>query len=259
VVSRHRRAAILAAACVVLVVLLIPTAVASWAPILHWSCDTVGPATENYNTWIPFLLLNSPYEGNAWVNSTTPYGFIPPEFGEGIGTQFYDGGADWAGYEASINFTPIESQLMWGPGPNSRCGEPFRLSVQYIGPGGGGIPIIGPGNRSDEAEPNILNQYPAPGGNNVSTNFWNGFEVANSPSVSTCGLPGISKRMTSPQFAVTAPLVESGIAYAIPYILPAIEQYHYWFPADSGTWQIDNLSAPGGPGGGWAFSYSPCP
>jgi len=41
--------------------------------------------------------------------------------------------------------------------------------------------------------------------------------------------------------------------------LPFTEQYHYSFPANFGTWQVDNLSAPGGSGGGWAFSYSPCP
>jgi len=31
--------------------------------------------------------------------------------------------------------------------------------------------------------------------------------------------------------------------------------WSYWFPPDFGTWQIDNLSAPGGPGGGWAFNF----
>ncbi|MGC2034334.1 MAG: hypothetical protein WA761_02675 [Thermoplasmata archaeon] len=46
--------------------------------------------------------------------------------------------------------------------------------------------------------------------------------------------------------------------FSVPYVLPFTEQYTYTFPANFGTWQVDNLSAPGGPGGGWAFSYSPC-
>jgi hypothetical protein len=64
----------------------------------------------------------------------------------------------------------------------------------------------------------------------------------------------ISNRLT-----VWFPVSLSDRTVQVPFIIPVTESYHYTFPANFGIWEVDNLSAPGGPGGGWAFSYEPCP
>ncbi len=88
--------------------------------------------------------------------------------------------------------------------------------------------------------------------------FENGFQSANAPIVSTCGEPAQTVELTEENMEVRFAFRTDSGNVTLPYLLPFAQQYSYSFPGDFGTWQIDNLSAPGGFGGGWAFSYLPC-
>jgi hypothetical protein len=116
---------------------------------------------------------------------------------------------------------------------------------------------MGPGNVSDVDEPSDL--FP---GQNTSLNdltFANGFENQNTGSISTCGGPARSVFVAVPGLSLWLHLDSADRNASVSFELPIVSlEFHYVFPPNAGIWQIDNLSAPGGPGGGWAFAYSPC-
>jgi hypothetical protein len=58
---------------------------------------------------------------------------------------------------------------------------------------------------------------------------------------------------------VEIPFPYDGSIRVVNATVTVTADFEYTFPSDSGVWGVDNLSAPGGPGGGWAFSYTPCP
>jgi len=96
-------------------------------------------------------------------------------------------------------------------------------------------------------------------GKPASPVFIDNFAVANRGNVSTCGTSAQNLLTFATSVAVRIPFSVGNQNYTLAYTIPFLLSYHYLFPGNFGTWQIDNLSAPGGPGGGWAFSYSPCP
>jgi len=140
-----------------------------------------------------------------------------------------------------------------GPGPNKPCSLPFAVVLHPIGNPSTGITILGPGNYSDQSEPNVL--FP---GQSNSIEFSNGFTDANAPSISTCGAPAREIPLVSSHLSLWVLFSSNGVNRTVEFTVPVVTDFSYWLPADFGTWQIDNLSAPGGPGGGWAFSYTSC-
>ncbi len=91
-----------------------------------------------------------------------------------------------------------------------------------------------------------------------SPTFHNGFELPNSPPIDTCGGAGVDRVVTSSYLRLSFGVSVSGLNFTLPFTLPFVQTFAYAFPADFGVWQIDNLSAQNGPGGGWAFSYAAC-
>ena len=245
------------AAVVLIVGLALPTWVGGWAPLAHWTCQP-GSQVLNQSAQIPAQLLNAPFGGRVWANVTTPPGLIlrGTSIETGLGTSDSNGGVDWNGFQANVTVSTVENETAWGPGSNVRCTQPFEVNLIANGDVSTGIAILGPGNISDQHEPNVL----FPGYANTIY-FSNGFQAANSENISTCGGPAQSLPLvTSNYLTLWAHFASGGQNYTIPFTLHLVEsQFHYWFPANFGMWQVDNLSAPGGPGGGWAFSYSPCP
>lgn len=159
----------------------------------------------------------------------------------------------WSGFEAFVTVFSANNQTVLGPGTNARCSGPYQVALFAHGAEYGDISLAGP-NVSDRNEPTILGPW------NSNLSFQNGFAQPNTANVTTCdatatSAPGvISKFLT-----LWVTFSETGHSHTVSFRTPLVETvYHYWFPANFGTWQIDNLSAPGGPGGGWAFSYSPC-
>jgi hypothetical protein len=206
--------------------------------------------------WIPGLLVNSPYGGFAAGNITYPVGFL---VGYVIGEETGDtnGGAAWAGFLSDVNASTDQNVTTWGPGPNTRCTGPFIVNLSPMGDTATGIPIMGPGNASDGQEPTVL--FPGTDSPNNNLSFENGFNNSNEPNVSTCGGPPESLSVTSTFLTLWIHFERGGQNQSVPFELPVSTiQYNYWFPGNYGTWQVEALSNPGGPGGGWAFSFAPC-
>lgn len=239
---------------VVLVLLLGWSVFGAWGPLLHSQCEARGVA-GTFNAQIPALLLNSPYGGLAWGNVSFVPGFLPNNV-TGEGTRDSNGGADWAGFDSNVIVDSVENATVWGAGENAPCASPYSITLGPTGNLAQGIPIMGPGNVSDALEPTTIAN-----GTLSNVYFSNGFTVSNGADVSTCGETAKSlPQVVSSYLILTFRFVSAGQSHVVPFDLPMTSsQYHYWFPANFGTWQVDNLSAPGGPGGGWAFNYvGPC-
>lgn len=245
------------AIAVATVVLVLPTLLGGWAPLLHYACVHEEGSAVTLYAWVPALMINSPYGGEAFGNGTVPPGPLSPS-GQGLVYELGEanGSAAWAGFRAEFNVSRVENQTLWGAGQDVRCKSPFSASASYWGDIVLGGPLLGSGNISDSGEPTSLNHWTYPGDVNLTVS--NGFTGNNSRSISTCGKPAAMNFTSSSRFIVEIPVLLGGVEYSLPYVLPIQESFHYVFPSDFGTWQVDNLSAPGGPGGGWAFSYTPC-
>jgi hypothetical protein len=215
--------------------------------------------------YVPVVLANSPYGGNVSAE-----GLIPASFPGGFG---YPNDSSWETDSASngsasgtfntvvISVYQLVSQMAWGPGANSRCSNQFvAVPSQPAHPetiGGWTVHVLTNLSDSGEATSVVFRGF---SGEPSSVLFENGYTAPNEAAVSTCG--GSAKTVPLPanshSLTVTVPFTSAGENYTVSWNLPFTESYVYRFPANLGTWQVDNLSAPGGPGGGWAFSYSPC-
>jgi hypothetical protein len=238
----------------IVVGLFTPTIIGGWAPVLHWTCQPVSRVL-NQTVQIPSVLVNSPYGGNASGAVMLPPGFLPG-FLVGMGTGATNGGSTAAAFLSNITVSVVKNGTVWGAGTNRRCSGPFEITLAPIGAPSLGIPLLGLGNISDRLEPDLL--FPQ---SPDLIYFSNGFQSANWENISTCG--GTAQKLPlvfATYLTLSAHFAWGGENHAVPFNLPMVSsQFEYEFPADFGTWQVDNLSAPGGPGGGWAFSYSPCP
>jgi len=253
-------------AVVALVSVVTPTFTLGWAPVLHWKCVSIREVSTQ-TIWAPLSLANSPYGGSVFVNATTPsgpFGSATPGLHVGGGEL---NGSVWGGlWQVIANVTELENRLVWGPGSNARCTAPFGVTLLTAGPpqvytgeifnwiGG---PLFGPNSTTDYSEPTSYNLSASI--NDSSLYFSNGFHTPNAPTVSTCGQPARQVTVQSLQFTVWIPYSLDGRNYTAPFTMPSDQTFDYLFPGNFGTWQVDNLSAAGGPGGGWAFSFSPCP
>lgn len=259
--STRRRALVwgTTAGCVVALILVLPPLFAGWAPVLHRTCKT-GTIAADEPFWIPAILVNAPYEGNVSGNASIPPGFIVDGqgFGSTDGMPASNGSVGGVFFHVWLALFSLVNTTVWGPGSNVACSHPFSMTATtdfngsqvYSG-------ILGnQGNLSDSAEPHSYNLTAPPGGSTVY--FDNGFVSANTQDISTCGGPAKSVPVNSPEFTVWVPFAIGNRTAIVPYEIPFDQMFHYRFPSN-GTWAIDNLSAPGGPGGGWAFSYSTCP
>lgn len=265
--TRRGRTRLLATVAVALAVgVLLPSVVGSEGLVLHWSCTNETLVGHRIDSWIPAVLVNSPFGGTGtgvgWFPWTFPgvWNGPPPPPGNnlkiGVGIDLTNGTAGAALFEVNLSFYRIGNESVFGPGANVRCTSQFRvvpLAPYQYGTATRLTPK--PSNTSDFGEPtNVI----TPNGNS-SPSFENSYISANSPSVSTCGGPPFMRPMIiSSRLTLDFPVEIDGRNYTVPYDLPVEQLFNYTFPANFGTWQIDNLSTPGERGGGWAFSYSPC-
>ena len=269
--SRPRRQALIIGAITATVVALLVVVSVSVGgyPFTHSVCK-VSNIAESGPTWVPLTLLNSPYGGSASVQASIPVGWFgsspnsnPPQVISGSGTN----GSIWgAFFEVNATLYRDGAQSVWGPGPANACSGSWSLTLESLTPSHGfqgelftwsGAPEFGPNSTSDVSEPEQVHFYDGPGGN--SSVFHNGFVGANQANLSTCnGLP-MSISIRSSSLTTWINFNSGGSSTMEPASLPFEQSFEYNLPANFGTWQVDNLSASGGPGGGWAFNFlGPC-
>lgn len=268
--GRNRTIVVGVLAVAVAVGLAAPTFVGSWAPLAHWTCQDQALVAHETDRWIPTVLVNSPYLGSASGNGSMNWTFPgawngpPPPSGHilrtGWGTSAKNGTAAAALFTANASLYQLGNETQWGPGANVRCTQPFAVAFQsptiYAATT---ARIHTQSNLSDVGEADNASAYASP--SNVSRVAFinNSFSQANSQNISTCGAPALTRPFQSDFLTVDIPFTIDGQTIALPYVLPFTESFNYTFPANGGVWQVDNLAiGPGAPGGGWAFSYSPC-
>jgi len=241
-----------------------------WGPLFHSECAEDEVATSGA-FYLPLGLTNSPYAGRASVNSTSPMN-ASMGYGSSSGYQTVGGtvanGSVWGGFvleEMVVDRLSNITEL--GAGSSVHCSREFAYTLQILLPNVG-YEILGPifdtpwgpefgtGGYSDVGEPLMYNFTTSPG--NSTSLFRQGFNQANAPPVSTCDGPAQTIPVSIHGLTTWISFAWEGRNYSVPTTIPLVEDFSYYFPSDFGTWQVENLSAPGGPGGGWAFSYSPC-
>ncbi len=235
------------------------------APVLagHYACERGDLLATQFN-WTPVVNLNSPFGG--WGNLTYGVGST----GGGGGAIFNGsaaaviGGGEWDLYEVDHVHLP-------GLGPDPSCAPveaQFVPSIPTDVPFDGcACPTLAAGALSDAREPTQLTYYGADGTIAfTSVIFHNSFVADNAGNVSTCGGAGKRLDLTSTNLTFQVPFstpvgtfilnesVYSIFNPTVPYGQYAA-MFQYWFPPDFGTWAVDNLSAVGGPGGGFAFAF----
>lgn len=202
-------------------------------------------AADNH-TLTPEVLVNSPYLGSAKgvYLGTSPS--APASSGPIVTAQ---NGSVWGNFEDyRWNFSQGVHQGTSNPCP----GVFFASSTDNLA---GGTQNLGWELRNDSAE----QTYVGDNGTAYAITYLNNSFVRGTSTVSTCGLAAKTFSLTSYQFEIRLPFSVGSTPQIVTVIVETWVSFSYTFPADSGTWMIDNLSVPGGPGGGWAFSYSPCP
>ena len=264
--SRRNQALIGVVAVAGVLLLLLPTVLLGWAPVLHWTCVYQDRVAEGV-TFVPAVLVNSPFGGNA-----TGRGTIPPYFPGSLGyptlgsfqTSFAENGTA-SGTFNSVNVSVFKgrSELALGPGLNSPCSQSFSVvptQPPFLGTYAGWQLGLA-SNLTDKGEGSSVSFSSFGGYRVLPLYFNNSFSVASGANISTCNAPSRSVALTanSDSLSVSIGFSLDGRNETAPMTLPFVQSYLYWFPANFGTWQVDNLSAPGGPGGGWAFNYlGPC-
>ena len=228
-------------------------------PLVHTVCER-GGAVSNGSFWVPAILVNAPYRGNVSGNASISPGFITDGqgFGSSEGMPAPNGSVGGVFFHLNLTLFSLMNATTWGPGPPQGCSDRWAIaaatdwngSQSYSG-------ILGNrGNLSDIGEPHEYNLTSGEGGSTVY--FTNGFSMPNMENVSTCGEPAKRVFVSAPDLIVDVPFELGSLLTLVPFVIPFVQAFHYSFPS-GGTWAVDNLSTPGGPGGGWAFDYlGPC-
>jgi hypothetical protein len=249
-------------ALAVCVLLLLPVLTA-WGPLFHWECETKGRIYSQH-MMIPAVLVNSPFGGNA-----TGDGYMAPDFPGGPGYPNRSGGygevdvngsAGGPFFSVNLSLCRESSTVVLGPGYDSKCPSIYAVGFEQSWNsfrGVTGATLLGRGNTSDANEPTTVS-FAAFAGSPLTPSWNNSFFRGTQSPLSTCGKGASSVHVVESGLPVMVTFDPSGLRISVPVTLPFQLLFNYWFPPDFGTWQIDNLSAPGGPGGGWAFSYTPC-
>lgn len=248
-------------------VVVVSMAVTNGSPVFweHYRCAQGKLLASQYN-WTPELFENAPYGGSVFAGARSLDGAEGGWSYNGTVALFF-GQAEW-------NLTMIDRVLVSGPGSSPQCPtfdvthSPSLAPWQQSG-GCGGCQLLGPGNKSDAGVPTQFNMSIwGPGIGISSVTFHDAYVVDNDGNVSTCGRAGTSIEVRSSNLDFQIPfrtangtvLIDS-TAYGVgPASIPGfVMNFTYSFPANFGTWQIDNLTlGPNAPGSGLAFSYLPC-
>jgi|GEM_PF-1387160 hypothetical protein len=221
------------------------------APPVTQVCQ-VGPVVANVTDALtPGVVLNSPY-GAPYSDQSS----VTTYLGNGAYlTDFSWNGSVWGVFDFA-NWTIYQET---GTSNGSVACDKQFVALEEATPIGDILPLGMYAN--DSGEPGFFQINDSSYGGPVSGGpiyYWNAFYHQTS-KLSTCGTNESIQRVTSDHVDVGVPFTYQGSTHMVNATVPEQSTFHYIFPAGLGSWSIDNLSAPGGPGGGWAFSYlGPC-
>lgn len=228
----------------------------------HTICVT-GALEANQVFWTPWDLTNAPYLGRTiWGASFDNWGLFGPGHvvlsngnltNGNVSTGYFET-QNWSVYEQS-NRTEL------GPGVNGPCVSPYVVMLAHtlFDQGTDGVPLQGPGNTSNVNEPTSFYGFGNVSSHLPTATFANGFVVPNMPPVSTCGEPARSLNFSSTSFDVSITIQTSHGPVPVVFSISSLENYTYYFPANGGTWQVDDLQENTGlRGPGLAFSWTAC-
>ena len=240
--------------------------IASLAGILPHAVVDCGPAEEVSSTYtfMPAAIPNSPFGGNSSGEGILPFGFpgFSLPYGEaiGFGTGAVNGTTGIVFFSTEVVINLLQNSSRWGYGNSSPCTERFSVGTQPngdVGPATYYVPV--PSNTSDVGEAVTVNLSAIYAGPPSVPTWNNSFYSDNFGVVNTCGGGPAIHTVRTFGLNLTFNVRWNNESFAISDTLPFVEEFYYKFPADFGSWEVDNLSAPGGPGGGWAFDYlGPC-
>lgn len=229
----------------------------------HVQC-AIGSPVSSETLWTPFSLTNAPYLGSTvyhahfatwgllgWTNVTVGPGLLA---GGNLSTGYFET-QNWTVYAES-------NRSVFGPGFSRPCGASFVALMAHtsLDVSSNGSPLQGPGNTSNANEPTtFICTSCAPGPKIQSATFANGFSQFNLASISTCGTAGKEVNYSSSSFEVSLPVPTTLGPSAVPTTILSAESFTYFFPANGGTWSVDDLGHIAGlHGPGLSFSWQRC-
>ncbi len=244
--------ALAVASLVVTGLAVIPLVVGSpWSPVAHYECGP-GPAVAKEELWTPVVLVNSPYGGSA--NGTGKYPIPGGWSSDSVGAV--NGSATAALVLETWSVSPSLPVLVAGPGPNAIC-------TGYLASGTmdgmyQSAALQPSGTTSDAGQATSIVRADPYANSYDSVRFDNGYSEQDL-SVTTCGTSSIVLGARAMSIAIDVPFIKDGSTLTASATIDATFNYTYTFPANFGTWSIDDLNTGAdAPGGGWAFSFAPC-
>jgi hypothetical protein len=248
-----RRKVTLMAACVIAGIVLSATALLpivaplSWTPLSHVECRA-GSVVGTQQFWTPLALVNAPYGGTGSVTvheSEANRGFFTARNGSAAGLFVL---RTWT-------LAQSERGLVAGPGSSGPC--PSFLAIPGTYNQYANFYLIPENTTSDVSEPT---RVPSNLLGFSSVVFHNGYASGDGGRMLTCSSGAGSLTARSSLLRVDVPFVVNGANTTISVPLTIEAEYVYEFPGNAGTWSIDDLNVgDGAPGGGYAFSFAPCP
>lgn len=244
------------------VVLVVVAIVYPGSPLVSHEVCRSKVAAINLETFTLLGMVNAPPYG---ANASGTVKSLIPAWSMSLQITAVNSSVDSVFVQSTYNITSFENISVNGLGADTYCTSPFAVSVDlHGGQFQGGSPLVPPpSNMSDIGEPRVsylLWEGPNGSVERPTAYYENGFTVSNMPNISTCGGPAQVRVSVSKSLTLWYPYNDTGTVRLVPVTTTTVvNTYTYVFPANFGTWEVDNLSAPGGPGGGWSFAYSPCP
>jgi len=212
-------------------------------------------AIANLTIRTPALIVNSPYLGQAsgdytwWANTSSQ----TIRFTSGVGSS--NGSV---GYSLNLtNWTVWSTHSVGSGGPS--CAGAFLLTEV---PTAYSIVFDSSNYTNDSASAQSFGggTPPWPGGSPENYVYFNDSFSQTTGTIQTCDRSAVIAHDNSGHIDLEIPFQYQGVQHTANLAYRSVMNFTYTFPSDGGSWAIDNLSASGGPGGGWAFSYlGPCP
>jgi hypothetical protein len=220
-----------------------------------------GEVVDTVLFWTPFSLVNAPYLGSSNYSANflvyELFGLTNVTLTKGHVGQ---GNVSVGGYFETENWTVFSQTNATdvGPGFNKPCSSPYGAvpSPTNFSTSASGYILQGPGNTSNVNEPTT---FPLASSKHPPAVFENGFVSANQPPISTCGAEGKEINFSSSSFDISLMVPGPGGPIITVATVSSQQNFTYYFPANGGTWLVDDLQQNSGlRGPGLAFTWQQC-